>query len=162
MLGSILWCRPVDIFTIYLCRLCLKTRYACTKCNLKRFNEAKWEILVDQERRKTFADSVSFLLRGILECVEDEEECKNQLLFLLNKPRDSARTAYEVVSGEVVLSTVTDSREAKQGTQVTSKTINVHPAAKSARHSAKLLIAQLPNECARHKQKSQLLHQQFH
>jgi len=50
-------------------------------------------------------------------------------------------------------------REAKQGIQVMSKTINMHTAAKSTRHSAKLLIAPLPNECARHKPKCQLLHQ---
>jgi len=31
-----------------------------------------------------------------------------------------------------------------------SKSINVHPAAKSAQHYAKLLIVPLPNECARH------------
>jgi len=44
----------------------------------------------------------------------------------------------------------TESREAKKGTQVMSKSINVHPAAKSAQHYAKLLIVPLPNECARH------------
>lgn len=38
-------------------------------------------------------------------------------------------------------------------TQAISKTITAHPAAKSARHSAKLLIVPLPNKCARNEPK---------